>query len=221
MDAGYEIVSLVEYTRRKRSGGRTEKIAALRVDADCTVKKAEVQCGIFDDLGIKGSFFFRLHAKQYNLLDFESYRIVKKIRARGHEIGLHTELVDQSLIWSEDPEVLLRRDLAVMVTVWGGQIWGSAAHGDVTGNNNLDFWNGRKPEDFSLVYEAYDRSPAFGLFYESRYVSDSEWFCWKAYENGVLLNGDHRAPAEHAKDSPQRLYLLIHSDTYYHRHIHE
>ena len=90
-----------------------------------------------------------------------------------------------------------------------------------TGLNNLDFWSDKKPSEFNLLYEAYDKSTDFGLFERSFYVSDSEWTRWKCYDHGVLREGDRRTPKEHLLEKHPLVYLLIHPDTYYDKHIYE
>ena len=86
----------------------------------------------------------------------------------------------------------------------------------MTGYNNLDFWKKYKPEDFCLLYEAYDNA----LWSKSRYISDSQWTVWKVYDKGVLMKDDFRTPIEHLQDEPQIILLLTHPDCYY-SHFHE
>lgn len=84
--------------------------------------------------------------------------------------------------------------------------------------NNLDFWKKYSVNEFGLVYEAYDKK----LWNSCRYVSDSEWTQWKAYENGLLLQNDRRSPIEHIReDMPNVLLLLTHPESWYERYIYE
>ena len=62
-----------------------------RVDVDFSVKKAKRIWEIFEKLGIKGTFFIRLHAPEYNPFSFENYKIIKEIQNSGHEIGYHSQ----------------------------------------------------------------------------------------------------------------------------------
>ena len=100
-------------------------------------------------------------------------------------------------------------------------IYGIASHRGMTGFNNLDFWKDRKASDFGAVYEAYDEQGPFNLFKNSFYISDSEFTKWKCYDKGELLVGDRRTPIEHFGDQHPLIHMLIHPDTYYHRHIYE
>ena len=85
----------------------------------------------------------------------------------------------------------------------------------MTGLNNLSFWDDKKASDFGLLYEAYD------WFDKSFYISDSEWTNWKCYKEGKLQDGDHRTFQDHVKNGHLLIYLLIHSDTYFHHNIYE
>jgi hypothetical protein len=219
LDLGYEFLTCHDYLRRKTN--LPPLTIVNRVDIDVSVRKAERLLDLFDRLGIKASFFVRLHANEYNPFSFENYRILKAIRDSGHEIGYHSEIVDQAAIWDEDAAVCLRRDIDVLNRMFDIDIKGVASHGGLTGLNNLDFWKDRTPAEFGLAYEAYEKSDAFGLFGAAFYISDSEWTRWKCYDCGKLMLGDHRSFGEHVKDKNVLIYLLIHPDTYFDNHIYE
>jgi len=219
LDMGYQFITCAEYCLQKNA--LPELTVVNRVDIDLSVKKADRLRDIYDRLGIKATFFVRLHAPEYNPFSFENYRILKAIRDSGHEIGYHSEVVDQSKIWGENAADCLRRDISVLNQMLGIEIQGAASHGGMTGFNNLNFWKDRSAEEFGLLYEAYDESEQFNLFHQSFYISDSEWTQWKCYDSGVLLEGDRRSFAQHLKDEQKLVYLLIHPDTYYQTHIYE
>lgn len=220
LDAGYTVITCAEYVNLKTKG-LPDKTLVNRIDIDFSVKKARRLCEIFNDLSIKGTFFLRLHAPEYNPFSFENYRILKFLIKSGHEIGYHSEVIDQATIWNEDAEVNLMRDIDVMERMFGVKIKGVASHGGMTGLNNLDFWKDRKPSDFGLLYEGYDRQPEFNLFQESFYVSDSEWTRWKCYNKGSRIEGDQRSLSEHLVDNHPILHALIHPDTYFDNHFYE
>lgn len=220
IDEGYVIIPCREYVRYKANGSH-RKVMVNRVDIDFSVRKAGKLLEIFDELGIKATFFLRLHAPEYNPFSFENYRIVKSMILSGHEVGYHSEVVDEAAIWNEDAEDCLRRDIDVMERMFGISVVGVASHGGMTGLNNLDFWKDRRPGDFDLLYEAYDRQESFNLFQESFYVSDSEWTRWKCYDCGTLCKDDHRSLSEHAKSGHEVLYSLVHPDTYFYEHFYD
>jgi len=210
--AGYEILTCADFCRRK---GNLPKLTLVnRVDIDFSVQKAERLKKIFSDLQIKGTFFVRLHSPEYNPFSFENYKTIKEIRDLNHELGYHSEIVDQAAAWQEEENECLQRDLEILSKMFNTKILGIASHGGNTGLNNLSFWENHKAKDFGLLYEAYDDSKAFGLFKNSLYVSDSEWTQWKCYRFGKLVEGDQRSLSEHVLDRPKLIYLLIHPETY-------
>lgn len=219
IQSGYEIITCEEYVKKK--GTFKNKILVNRIDIDMSIKKVRNLLDIYDELNIKGSFFVRLHASEYNPFSFEGYRILKRLLNSGHELGYHSEIIDQSKIWNENSNECLIRDLKVLGTMFDYKVKSVASHGGMTGFNNLDFWKTNKPKDFDLLYEAYDEEPEYNLFNESFYISDSEWTKWKCYKNGKLVIDDTRSPSEHIKDEHKLIHLLIHSDTYFNNHFYE
>ncbi|RMG40023.1 MAG: hypothetical protein D6732_03505, partial [Methanobacteriota archaeon] len=219
LDAGYQIITCAEYFELKNN--LPPLTIVNRVDIDLSVKKAERLRDIFDRLGIRGTFFVRLHAPEYNPFSFENYRILKSIRDSGHEIGYHSEILDQAAIWEEDAADCLRRDLEILNLMLDIRVKGIASHGGMTGLNNLDFWKVRSPAEFGLLYEAYEESDRFNLFRNAFYISDSEWTQWKCYDKGRLCPDDRRSFGEHIADRHELIYLLIHPDTYYDKHFYE
>lgn len=217
--SGYEVITCEQFVQKKKS--LTGKTLVNRIDIDFSVKKVERMLDIFSKVQVKGTFFVRLHAPEYNPFSFENYRILKRLLDEGHELGYHSEIVDQSLIWDEKAEECLKRDLKILGEMFDYKVKSVASHGGSTGFNNLDFWKERKPSEFGLLYEAYDHEPEFNLFQEAFYVSDSEWTQWKCYDKGTLLSGDRRSPKDHILDEHKLIYFLIHSDTYFDRHFYE
>ena len=214
INSGYKIITCEDYVINKKSFV-DKKIVINRVDIDLSVKKAERLGQIFNSLGIKATFFLRLHAPEYNPFSFENYRIIKYLIDSGHEIGYHSEIINQSKIWEEDVEECLMRDIEIINRIFNINIKGVASHGGRTGLNNLDFWKDNKAEDFGLIYEAYD------FFDDCLYVSDSEWTQWKCCYKGRLVSGDRRSVSEHLNEENRHIYLLIHPDTYFDRHFYE
>ncbi|MBN2227230.1 MAG: hypothetical protein JW763_07675 [candidate division Zixibacteria bacterium] len=216
----YRVITCREYVDYKKSGAK-DKILVNRVDIDFSCSKARRLAEMFNELHLKASFFVRLHAPEYNPFSFENYRCLRAIRDAGHEIGYHSEIIDESVIWNEDAAVVLKRDLAVLETMLDVHVDGVASHGGMTGLNNLDFWKTRRPAEFGLLYEAYDEYPEFDLFNNSFYVSDSNWTSWKCYDHGRVVEGDRRDLAEHCRENHPVIYSLIHPDTYFDEHFYE
>jgi hypothetical protein len=221
INMGYTFITCERYVNLKAQNALPSKMVVNRVDIDFSVKKCLKLIQIFNELNIKATFFLRLHAIEYNPFSFENYKIIKFLIDSGHELGYHSEIIDQSIIWNESAETCLKRDLTVMENIFGTKIKGIASHGGMTGDNNLDFWKNHKPKDFDLLYEGYDHEPEFNLFQEAFYVSDSEWTRWKCYDKGILVKDDRRSFSEHAKDGHTLINILIHPDTYFDDHFYE
>lgn len=221
LEAGYTVMSCREYVGARDHGQVPGLTLVNRIDIDVSVKKAERLGAIYHELGIPATFFLRLHAREYNPFDFENFRILQSLAKAGHEIGYHSEIEDQAAIWGEDPAHCLKRDLAVMEAMFGAPVEGVASHGGMTGINNLDFWRTRTAAEAGVLYEAYEEAGRFALFCRSLYVTDSEWVRWKAYRAGQRLSGDERSLAEHLEARPPLVYLLIHPETYFDRHVYE
>ena len=219
IDNGYKVITCEEYVKLK--GNLPKKTLVNRIDIDLSIKKVIHLLDIFDRLNIKGTFFIRLHAHEYNPFSFEGYRILKRLINSGHELGYHSEIIDQSKIWNENPEDCLKRDLKVLGTMFNYKVKSVASHGGNTGFNNLDFWKDKKPKDYNLLYEGYDKEAEYNLFQEAFYMSDSEWTQWKCYDKGKLVENDRRSPSEHLEDGHNLIHLLIHPDTYFKNHIYE
>lgn len=218
---GYKFITCEDYYRTKKEINSKDRIVVNRVDIDLSIKKAGRLLDIFNGLDIKATFFLRLHAPEYNPFSFENYRIIKKMVESGHEIGYHSEVIDQAAIWNENAQECLERDIDVINKMFNIKIVGVASHGGMTGLNNLDFWKERTAKEFGLLYEAYDHQPEFNLFQEAFYVSDSEWVRWKCYDKGKIKSGDNRTFLEHANDGHQLINILIHPDTYFDEHFYD
>ena len=212
---GYRVISMRDYFEGQFRND--EKILVNRVDVDFKIDRLPRFLDIYKKLGIGASIYVRLHAPSYNLLTIGNVNILRDLVDAGIEIGLHTELSDLEGFCGLNGETLLFQEIALLETIIGTKIYGSASHGDMTGFNNLDFWQKRNPSMFNLLYEAYDEA----LWKHCRYVSDSEWVHWKAYQDGALIEGDRRTPAEHAQEGEKLMLLLTHPESWYDRYIYE
>jgi len=215
LENDYKIITLKEFFLDEYD--KNSKIIVNRIDVDVKIERLKKVYEIFKSLDIKASIYLRIHAPSYNLLSIGNIQIVKDLISIGCEIGLHTELEDVGGYCLVEKKELLKKEIELFETIFQTKIYGTASHGDMTKFNNLDFWKGNKPEDFGLVYEAYDKK----LWNNCRYVSDSEWTRWKSYENGVLLENDRRDPIEHMEDNPEVLHILTHPESWYERYIYE
>ncbi len=212
----YQIITLKEFFLDEYD--KDGNILVNRVDVDIKIERLRVIYEIFKELNIKASVYLRLHSPDYNLLSIGNIGIVQDFISIGCEIGLHTELEDVQHYCNIDSKELLKKEIELFEILFNIRLYGTASHGDMTPFNNLDFWKKHSVSEFGLLYEAYDKK----LWNSCRYVSDSEWTQWKAYENSQLLKDDRRNPIEHIReDMPKVLLLLTHPESWYERYIYE
>lgn len=211
----YKIITLKEFFSDEYD--KNEKILVNRIDVDVKIDRLKTIYKIFKELNVKASIYVRLHAPTYNLLSIGNIKIIQDLISIGCEIGLHTELQDLEGYCNLDKKKTLVQEIHLFETLFAMKMYGTASHGDMTPFNNLHFWNTHKSQEFGLLYEAYDKK----LWNNCRYLSDSEWTRWKAYENGILLENDRRTPIEHMSDDVKTLHLLIHPESWYEEYIYE
>ncbi len=192
----------------------------MRVDIDLFPEKLMPIISILAEFNIKATFFVRLHSTSYNPISFANLNLISHLKEMGHEIGLHHESVDFATMVGGDSTSALRYELRIFEAIFGIAPAGVSGHGGLTGLNNQDFFKETPVEQFDIVYEGYDTRER-GIFSNSRYVSDSLWTKWKAYDRGILMEGDHRALEEHILENPPLLYVLIHPDTFYFKYPYE
>lgn len=211
----YQIITLKEYFSNEYD--QSKKVLVNRIDVDFKIERLNKIYEIFKANKIKASIYLRLHSPVYNLLSIGNIILIKKLIEIGCEISLHTELEDLKGFCHLESKTILKKEIAFFESIFNIKLYGTASHGDMTPYNNLDFWKQYKATDFGLLYEAYDEA----LWNHCRYVSDSEWTQWKAYENGVLLQNDRRTPIEHMDDNVPVLHLLTHPESWYEEYIYE
>ena len=68
---------------------KNTKVFLLRHDVDLDIKPAYSLAIIENEYSIKSTFFFLTTSETYNVLSQKNRQLIKKIKALGHEIGLH------------------------------------------------------------------------------------------------------------------------------------
>lgn len=211
--SGFAFMRCRDYIQRKGANG---KIAVLRVDVDSYPHNLSRLGNVLYSLKIRATFFVRLHGP-YNLLSQNTFNLIQELIQQGHEIGLHSEILDFCEVTGEDPLSRMRRDIELLKLHFSLDALGVSSHGDFSGVNNLDFWKKHSPDDVGALYEAYDESH-LNLFRKSTYVSDSEWLNWKKYESGVLKAERFQSISNCISHDTQLLYILLHPETFFSNH---
>lgn len=195
----YRFITMKEFDEFKNENW----LFMLRHDVDFHIKRALEFAKIENKLGIKATYLIRVHAKEYNPFEFNSYRILRMIQNLGHEIGLHFEVMDMAYITNEDPDDIFKKEKKVLEAILDSKIVTAGEHADRGGVSKLDFFKNKKYEDFGIINEAYDEK----FMGTMKYISDS--------------NGRWREKCfcQYLFKEP-RLYILTHPIFWWHEHYH-
>jgi hypothetical protein len=82
---GYEITSMKDYKKVY------DKHILIRHDLDFTLENVPIFSTIENELGVSGTYFVRINAKNYNPFSHNNSKIIKSLIDKNHEIGLHIE----------------------------------------------------------------------------------------------------------------------------------
>lgn len=179
-----------------------ERFIILRHDIDRTMGRALGIARLEHSLGIRATYFVRLHASTYNIFEYRVYQALKEILALGHEIGVHFEAIDFAHIFPrEDPKDVFLREKKILETVLNIPVYSAAAHGEHTSagtNHNRSFFINTPKEEVGIRYNAYD--PEFTR--EIKYISDS----FGMWRENCMCNYIGKEP---------RLQILVHPCWWY------
>jgi len=99
----------------------------VRHDVDITPWSALRMAQLEHQLGVHTTYYYRLHAPFYNLMDATVLDTVREVAAMGHEVGLHYEpgfFLDRGM----DPVVGTRNDLRTFEDLVGFRTHSIAQH---------------------------------------------------------------------------------------------
>ncbi len=146
------------------NGSDDDKVILMRHDEDLSLPAAYNLARIEADLGIKATYFVRLHAKNYNLLSQESYSSVHKIIEMGHEIGFHYELHAHPTLLLREEKIFVHSK-ALLESLLDTEITGISYHEPARFMDKDD--NRELPP--GIQYEAYEER----FMDNYKYISDS------------------------------------------------
>lgn len=194
IDHGYEISSF------ERFDANVKKTVILRHDVDYTLNGVLNLAQIENELGVTATYFFRVHAHEYNLFTPHVYEMIRHIRSCGHEIGLHFEAMTFSRALDLDPAQVILQERIVIEAILGDKIKSVSEHRDVSHTvhstrNMHDLWDPR-----SFGFENYALEARF--FKAMKYLSDSNGF-WR--EGDILSHLDQH----------DRFQILVHPDWWF------
>ncbi len=162
---GYSFMTMEQFAEQPKNSLKDKKIIVLRHDIDHNIGLAENISGIEHELGIKSTYFIRLHSKNYNPCSLANYSIIKALILRGHEIGLHYD-AGFAEFFNENAEHSLLRDKTIFENIINQKFSGISTHeprrtGFVLSKSII--------EKLGLKYDAYSDTFMKGM----KYISDS------------------------------------------------
>lgn len=121
-DAGYSVTGF-----RKYLDAPQEKHLILRHDVDNSIEQALRVARVDAEAGCSSAFFFRVHARGYNLVSVPSLLIMREIEELGHEVELHLEGGIHEVL-GHDNEEWAERQRRVFEAVVGRPVRGLSLH---------------------------------------------------------------------------------------------
>lgn len=173
------------------------KLILLRHDIDISPEKALDFARIEKKLGIKATYFVRVHGEYYHPWEKKIYPLFREIKDLGHEIGLHFEAGYLAPIFKIDPIVLFRKEKKVLEEIFDLKIESAAEHGDLP--RPKDFWQKHFFTKVTKDKVGIKHFPQEKKFKDLKYLSDS------------LKNWREGCPCQNIKQF-DRIHLLVHAD---------
>ena len=149
---------------------KNDKILILRHDVDMSITKALQMAKIEYSLGLKATYFIRVHGEFY-FLDNKNIAILKKMLKMGHEIGLHTEASALNKLWRSNLKEIFILEKKYLEELSNQKIISAAEHADLGRPKN--FW---KKHFFTQVKKeqvGIKNFPQEKKYQKFHYLSDS------------------------------------------------
>ncbi len=110
LSLGYNFYTLDDYFCNRSS---SEKNIILRHDVDTQLDIALRKADIEKELGVKSTYFIRLHSHNYNFFCIKDLNKIIDILSLGHEIGLHYE-TDFYILNKKDIQQSINKEIGIM-----------------------------------------------------------------------------------------------------------
>jgi hypothetical protein len=179
------------YRFARYGDGGADRHVIWRHDVDFSMHRAARLAEIESAEGATATYFVNPRCTFYNLLEPEIGRLLDRIRALGHEIGLHFDAGAYGIVnWTEDQiEEALARERAILELILAAPVNAVSWHNPDM-SNLLDF----DDDEIGGLVSAYGRS----LRRDYTYCSDSNGY-WRFKPMSEAIAAGH-----------QRLHLLTH-----------
>jgi len=170
---GYHFQTFSGYLQEPR-----KKAILLRHDVDYSLEYALRMASLEYELGVRSTYFVRIHSTRYNLFDRFNYRRLKRLLRWGFEIGVHQEVCNFAQN-GDDATKLLSREKLVIESILGENVYGVATH--LPRLNNLPM------TDELIEMTGFKYRPDDEIFNrDAIFVSDSQNY-WKKYTLDEVL----------------------------------
>lgn len=181
----------------------TDRFIFLRHDVDRSLDKALALANWEQQLGVKSTYFVRLHSRYYNCFSFPGLKALREIMAAGHEIGLHTEFYDLAKIFGDDGMEVFAREKRILEDILELPVRVFSPH-RTTGSTNTEEIHCH----LNVLRTSHDMLCTFDERFhrDIKYISDS---------SGIWREG---CPCNYLDAFP-RLQILIHPIWWYRDHI--
>jgi len=184
---GFVISNFRDYQKHKTAS----KLILLRHDIDYTPKRALEFAKIEKKLGIKSTFFVRVHGEHYYPFEKNTYPIFQDIIKMGHEIGLHYEARTLSPTFKISGSELFLKEKKVLESILDIEVESASEHRDLDGKKQpYRFFANKKR--LGIKQETYEKR------FQECYLADS---CGKWNKGCLCENLEHN-----------HIQLLVHPD---------
>jgi len=161
IDLGYEFSTFADHEQVD-----SPRLILMRHDIDLSLENCLRFARIEHELGVRSTYFVRVHARLYNPFEYHSYQKLREIEALGHELALHYE-PGFALAVKEDEELMVRREKAILEAILDHPVVSASAH--LPGKTGTTI-NDDNKQSFGIEQDAY--SPRF--MKDFKYLSDSK-----------------------------------------------
>lgn len=191
---GYRVSSFANYDPTH------PRTVIIRHDIDYTLNGVLAIAEVERAAGVTASYLFRVHAHEYNLFSPRAYDLVRKVKALGHEIGLHFEAGSVGRALGIEPAALLTREKAVLEAILGGPVHTASEHRDISHVVHATPALDLSLDIYSFGFKFYAMDPKYAK--TMKYLSDSN----ATWREGDLLDhlGNH-----------DRFQILTHPDWWF------
>ena len=182
---------------------KTDRFIYLRHDVDRSLEKAAAMAAWERDLGVKATYFVRLHSRYYNCYSFPGLKALRAIMNSGHEIGLHTEFYDIAKVLGDDGAAVFAREKRILEEIIERPVRVFSPH-RTTGSTNTD--------EIMSRLKALGNSHQMLCTFDERFQSDVKYI---SDSSGIWREG---CPCAYL-DKHLRLQILVHPIWWYREHI--